>query len=382
MSQDSAVQAKVDPVSDPGGSDREIKLQLCDIVKNYGDVNAVKGISFVVHDGEFVTIVGPSGCGKSSTLRMITGLEEITAGSLLIGGERVNELPARERDIALSFENYALYPHLSIFNNIAFPLQVRHRPAREIEEKVGEILRILHLEEVRNKRPTEVAGGQQQRTSLGRALVRSAAVYLIDEPLSHLDAQERTSLRAEIQRIQKTQRLTFIMVTHDQAEALAMSDRIIVMNDGRIMQDATPFNVYENPENLFVADFIGEPSMNLLDGELVNAGTGWTWKRDGIELDVTHAIEKGTCAVAEGGAILGIRPHYVTPASHAAVGGASVAGEVFAYEFLGDTSLVTAKIAGQLIRAACSVDDVYATGDSIRLSLDPDHILMFNPPDD
>lgn len=375
MSQQDLVTTK--PVRGFTDSDSTPKLELRDIIKHYGDVEAVKGISFMVHDGEFVTIVGPSGCGKSSTLRMIAGLEEATAGALLIEGERVNELPARDRDIALSFENYALYPHLSIFENIAFPLQVRRTPAKEVEQRVGEILRILHLEEIRNKRPAEVAGGQQQRTSLGRALVRSATIYLIDEPLSHLDAQERTSLRAEIQRIQKTQGLTFIMVTHDQSEALAMSDRIIVMNDGHIMQDATPYDVYEHPENLFVADFIGEPPMNLLEGSLAQVAGRWIWKKDNIQLDITDVTKRMNFPPVEGSAVLGIRPSYIAP-EKAVDGRLSLTAEIFSHEFLGDTSLITAKAADQMIRAMCLVDEEHATGQDIELSLNPNHILIFD----
>jgi ABC-type sugar transport system ATPase subunit len=357
-------------------ADAPYKLELRNIVKHYGEVEAVKGISFAVGDGEFVTIVGPSGCGKSSTLRMITGLETITTGDLLIGGERVNELPARERDIALSFENYALYPHLSIFDNIAFPLQVRRTPPKAIHQRVSEILRVLHLEGVKDKRPSEVAGGQQQRTSLGRALVRTAAVYLIDEPLSHLDAQERTSLRAEIQRIQKTQGLTFIMVTHDQAEALAMSDRIIVMNDGQIMQDATPYEVYEHPENLFVADFIGEPPMNLLEGTLAKAGEHWVWTRENVQVDVSDVVAAMEDAPSSGNVALGIRPSYVVPDKTGSA--TSLDAEVFAYEFLGDTSLVTAVVADQMVRAMCPVDEIHSIDERIRFSLDPSHILLFD----
>ena len=364
------------PASAPKQDDSPCKLELRNIVKHYGEVEAVKGISFVVRDGEFVTIVGPSGCGKSSTLRMITGLEAITAGDLLIGGERVNELPARERDIALSFENYALYPHLSIFGNIAFPLQVCRTPAKVIHQRVSEILRVLHLEEVKDKRPSEVAGGQQQRTSLGRALVRDAAIYLIDEPLSHLDAQERTSLRAEIQRIQKTQDLTFIMVTHDQAEALAMSDRIIVMNDGRIMQDATPYEVYEYPENLFVADFIGEPPMNLLEGTLAKADEHWVWTQEHVQVDVSGVVAAMEDAPPLGDVTLGIRPAYVVPDKMESA--TSLDAQVFAYEFLGDTSLVTAVVADQMVRAMCPVNEIHSIGERIRFLLDPSHILIFD----
>jgi ABC-type sugar transport system ATPase subunit len=364
------------PASAHRQDDSPCKLELRNIVKHYGEVEAVKGISFVVRDGEFVTIVGPSGCGKSSTLRMITGLEAITAGDLLIGGECVNELPARERDIALSFENYALYPHLSIFDNIAFPLQVCRTPPKVIHQRVSEILRVLHLEEVKDKRPSEVAGGQQQRTSLGRALVRNAAIYLIDEPLSHLDAQERTSLRAEIQRIQKTQDLTFIMVTHDQAEALAMSDRIIVMNDGHIMQDATPYEVYEYPENLFVADFIGEPPMNLLEGTLAKADEHWVWTQEHVQVDVSGVVAAMEGAPPLGDVTLGIRPAYVVPDKMESA--TSLDAEVFAYEFLGDTSLVTAVVADQMVRAMCPVNEIHSIGERIRFSLDPSHILIFD----
>ena len=357
------------------------KLELANIVKHYGDVEAVRGISFSVYDGEFVTIVGPSGCGKSSTLRMITGLEEITDGDLFIAGERVNELPARERNIALAFENYALYPHLSIAENIAFPLRVRKTPSATVRQRIAEVLAMLHLEEVQDKRPFEVAGGQQQRTSLGRALIREAAIYLIDEPLSHLDAQERASLRAEIRRIQKTQHLTCIMVTHDQAEALAMSDRIIIMNAGKIMQIGTPAEAYEKPQNLFVADFIGEPPMNLLEGTMTqDTSVGkWLWRKDGISLDLSQVVFDMSTLQGDTPTVLGIRPSYVQVGASPSGGNPTLSGCVFSYEFLGDTSLLTAQFNGDvLVRALCPPTATYTRKQPIHLSLQFEHILLFD----
>ncbi len=248
-------------------------VELKQVWKIYdNNFEAVKGISATVHDGEFISVLGPSGCGKTSTLRMIAGLEKISRGEILIDGIRVNELEPGDRNIAMAFESYALYPHLTVFENIAYPLRIRKTPENEIRRQVDAICESLGISAYRNLRPSSLSGGAQQRTGLARALVRSASLYLLDEVLSHLDASERVMLRGEIRRVQKLMKLTALFVTHDQLEALAMSDRIIVMNDGELQQVGTPEEIYDTPENLFVAGFVGEPAMNTFP---VERAEGW-----------------------------------------------------------------------------------------------------------
>lgn len=241
-------------------------ISLKNIYKIYpGDVTAVHDFNLEIEDKEFVILVGPSGCGKSTTLRMIAGLEEITKGELRIGDRVVNDVAPKDRDIAMVFQNYALYPHMTVFKNMAFGLQLRKMPKDEIKQKVEEAARILDIEHLLDRKPKALSGGQRQRVALGRAMVRNPAVFLLDEPLSNLDAKLRTTMRAEITKLHKNLQTTFVYVTHDQTEAMTMGDRIVVMKDGFIQQVDTPQNLYDRPTNLFVASFIGSPQMNFLD---------------------------------------------------------------------------------------------------------------------
>ncbi len=313
------------------------KLILENIYKYYGDVEAVKDLSFSVRDKEFLTIVGPSGCGKSSTLRMIAGLEVITRGDIYLDDKKINNIRARDRDIALAFETYALYPHLTTFKNLAFPLQTKKMSKREIRERVKATMALLHLESYRNMKPGELSGGQQQRISLGRALIRQASIYLLDEPLSHLDAQERVDLRVQLQRIQKLNELTFILVTHDQLEALAMSDRILVMNEGRLQQIGTPEELYDNPVNLFVADFIGEPPMNFAHGILVaEKKNQLTVRCEEKTFDLPKSItsEKDLSMFLNKQIVMGVRPEYIQLCQESHPN--AIQGRVYSYEDLGE----------------------------------------------
>ena len=236
------------------------------IGKSYDNgYEAVKDVNIDIQDKEFVVLVGPSGCGKSTTLRMIAGLEEITSGELYIGDKIVNDVAPKDRDIAMVFQNYALYPHLSVYENMAFALKLRKIPKAEIDKKVKEAAKILDLESVLDRKPKALSGGQRQRVALGRAIVRNPKVFLMDEPLSNLDAKLRTAMRTEITKLHKKLGTTFIYVTHDQVEAMTMADRIVIMKDGVIQQIDTPQKVYDNPANMFVAGFIGAPQMNLID---------------------------------------------------------------------------------------------------------------------
>ena len=249
--------------------------------KHGPSVAAVDRINLTIEDREFMVLVGPSGCGKSTTLRIIAGLEEITEGSIRIDGTVVNDVLPKDRDIAMVFQNYALYPHMSVFENMAFGLKLRHMPKAEIAARVGEAAALLGLEPYLDRRPKALSGGQRQRVAVGRAIVRKPKVFLFDEPLSNLDAKMRVSTRAEISKLHARLGATMIYVTHDQAEAMTMGDRICVMKDGRIMQVAEPLALYDHPDNLFVAGFIGSPAMNLIKGTIERAGAGLVFVESG-----------------------------------------------------------------------------------------------------
>ncbi|TDE09087.1 ABC transporter ATP-binding protein [Jiangella asiatica] len=246
-------------------------ITLKDINKQYGDgFHAVKDVSLDIADGEFVILVGPSGCGKSTLLRMIVGLEDITSGEMLIGGQRVNEKAPRDRNLSMVFQNYALYPHLTVFENIAFPLRLSKTSAKEVDERVRHAAELLELTEHLDRKPANLSGGQRQRVAMGRAIVREAQAFLFDEPLSNLDAKLRGQMRTEISRLQKRLGITTVYVTHDQVEAMTLGDRVVVLRRGVVQQVATPRELYENPVNLFVAGFIGSPPMNFISATVVD----------------------------------------------------------------------------------------------------------------
>src|ERR1035437_3835268 len=252
------------------------EVTLKNISKVYdGGKPAVKDVNIEIKDKEFVVLVGPSGCGKSTTLRMIAGLEEITSGEIFIDGKKVNDVSPKDRDIAMVFQNYALYPHMTVFDNMAFGLKLRKFPKQEIKTRVTDAAKILGLEDFLQRKPKALSGGQRQRVAVGRAIVRKPKVFLFDEPLSNLDAKMRVQMRAEISKLHVRLEATMIYVTHDQVEAMTMGDRIVVMKDGIILQVATPLDLYENPANLFVAGFIGTPPMNLFEGVIRRAAEGW-----------------------------------------------------------------------------------------------------------
>src|SRR3979411_490320 len=236
------------------------------VIKRYDEVEAVRGIDLDIADHEFVVLVGPSGCGKSTTLRMIAGLEDITDGDIMIGGDVVNDVPPKDRDIAMVFQNYALYPHMTVAENMSFGLRLKRYPKAEIKARVNEAARILDITELLDRRPKALSGGQRQRVAMGRAIVRHPKVFLFDEPLSNLDAKMRVQMRTEITKLHQRLQATMIYVTHDQIEAMTMGDRIVVMNNGVVQQTDTPLKLYNEPVNLFVAGFLGSPPMNFLNG--------------------------------------------------------------------------------------------------------------------
>jgi len=284
-------------------------VQLSNLEKRYDDNTvAVKGISFAADDGEFVVLVGPSGCGKTTTLRMVAGLEDITSGELLIDGQRMNEREPKDRDVAMVFQNYALYPHMTVYENMAFPLKMRKVPKPQIKTQVEEAAKLLGIDRHLKRKPKELSGGERQRVAVGRAIVRKPKVFLFDEPLSNLDAALRTQMRAELKRIQRRLGATMLYVTHDQVEAMTMGDRIAVINKGLLEQYGTPAEIYDQPATSFVARFLGSPAMNLIPGGIINEG-GTSYfvvnERD-VQLKIALAGQ-----VRTGNVDLGIRPEAI-----------------------------------------------------------------------
>ncbi len=269
---------------------------------------AVKGVSLEVKDKEFVVLVGPSGCGKSTTLRMIAGLEECSGGEIWIGNQIVNDVPAKNRDIAMVFQNYALYPHMTVYENLAFGLKLRQYPKKEIERRVQEAAEILGLGNLLKRKPKELSGGERQRVAVGRAIVRKPKVFLFDEPLSNLDAKLRVQMRMELQKLHNRLQSTMIYVTHDQVEALTLGDRIVVMKDGIILQVSDPVNLYENPSNKFVAGFIGSPPMNFLNGKIMAQNGDYFFQDRGIKLRLLPQHHSKIAPFRDQPVIFGIRP--------------------------------------------------------------------------
>ena len=358
-------------------------ISLRNIYKIYpGNVTAVDNFNLEIEDKEFIILVGPSGCGKSTTLRMVAGLEEITKGELFIGDRLVNDVPPKNRDIAMVFQNYALYPHMSVYKNMAFGLKLRKFPKDEIDKKVREAAKILDIEHLLDRKPKQLSGGQRQRVALGRAMVRNPAVFLLDEPLSNLDAKLRASMRAELTKLHKRLETTFIYVTHDQVEAMTMGDRIVVMNNGFIQQVDTPQNLYDNPRNLYVAGFIGTPPMNFMDGVVEPSGENYIIRIGNHELPIPpDRLNKDKLAPYTGKAVvLGIRPenlHMEQAFMGQAVCGAldakvdlaePMGSEIYVYATCQDNSLIAKVPPHTQVKA----------GDDIRIAVNCAKIHLFD----
>ena len=319
-------------------------LNLKKIVKRYGAVEVVHGIDLEVKSQEFVVLVGPSGCGKSTTLRMIAGLEEISGGELTIGDRVVNEVAPKDRDVAMVFQNYALYPHLNVADNIAFGLKIRKESKEKIKESVEEVAEILGLTDYLERRPADLSGGQRQRVAMGRAIVRHPEVFLFDEPLSNLDAKLRTQMRAEIKRLHKRLGVTSVYVTHDQVEAMTLADRIVVMRDGHIEQIGTPMELFNNPVNTFVAGFIGSPPMNQFDGVVNEKGGKAVALIGDEEIVLPDLVElKGASDL---NVTVGIRPEHVS--IEPAEGLSPIKVSLDLIETLGSEALLHTSVAGKL----------------------------------
>jgi multiple sugar transport system ATP-binding protein len=353
------------------------EVVLTNVRKTYGNVVAVEDISLEIKDREFVVLVGPSGCGKSTTLRMIAGLEEISSGTIAIGGRVVNQLQPKDRDIAMVFQNYALYQHMSVRDNLAFGLRNRRVPEAEIAAAVNRAARILSIEPLLDRRPRQLSGGQQQRVALGRCIVRNPKVFLFDEPLSNLDAQLRAQMRLELKELRLRVPTTSIFVTHDQVEAMTLGDRIVVMKDGVVQQVGTPLELYRRPANRFVASFIGSPAMNFInvnvtahDGTFILAGGDVR-----LELPCARFPKLGSCA---GQSIcLGMRPQNIrlgAPANNEV----GFSGTVVVSEQLGDEQILAVRIGQDEIRiASVDPDLALAVGSQVEAAVGMDHLHFF-----
>ena len=359
-------------------------LKLNNIMKRYSNgMIAVSDFSLDIEDKEFIIFVGPSGCGKSTTLRMIAGLEEISEGELYIGDRVMNDVAPKDRDIAMVFQNYALYPHMTVYDNMAFCLKLRKTPKAEIEKRVNEAARILAIENLLDRRPKALSGGQRQRVAMGRAIVREPRVFLMDEPLSNLDAKLRVQMRTEITKLHQRLQTTFVYVTHDQTEAMTLGTRIVVMKDGVIQQVDSPVNLYNKPNNMFVAGFIGSPQMNMLEASVKKSGSDVLLSVGEYEIKLTDAKAK---VIEDGGyigksVIMGIRPedlHDEESVISAAGPGAVVNADVEVTELLGAEVYLYLSVAGQPVTARVNPRSTAKVNDRIKIALDLNKIHLFD----
>ncbi len=345
--------------------------------KKFGEVVAVNDLNLEINDGEFMVLVGPSGCGKTTSLRMIAGLEEISEGTLSIGDRVVNHVAPKDRDIAMVFQSYALYPHMTVRDNMAFGLKLRKTPKDEIERRVNEAAAMLSCENLLDRKPRELSGGQRQRVALGRAIVREPAVFLMDEPLSNLDAKLRVQTRAEIARLHQRLGTTTVYVTHDQVEAMTMGQRIAVMSEARLQQVGSPQALYDHPDNRFVAGFIGSPSMNFLEVDVTRTGDAVQLKGDGIDIPLPDRYMAGFQQFSGNKLTVGVRPEHldveVAPPSGKLSGNADVV------EYLGNEELIHLTVGGHDIVALIGSEHNVKPGNDLTLNVSLDKVHLFDP---
>ncbi|WIM10383.1 sn-glycerol-3-phosphate ABC transporter ATP-binding protein UgpC [Enhydrobacter sp.] len=340
-------------------------VEIRNVHKAFGSFEVLHGVSVDIADGEFVVLVGPSGCGKSTLLRMLAGLENITSGEIAIGGKVVNQVPPKDRDIAMVFQNYALYPHMTVFDNMAFSLTLAKAPRAVMEQEVGRAAKILGLEQLLGRYPRQLSGGQRQRVAMGRAIVRNPQVFLFDEPLSNLDAKLRVQMRAEIKELHQRLKVTTVYVTHDQIEAMTMADKIVVMNGGNIEQVGKPLDLYDRPANLFVAGFIGSPAMNMLKGTIAGGalrmedGTAWPLPASGA-------------APKDGPAVYGIRPE------HLIIDRGGIPATIQVVEPTGSETQVLMRIGGQPVLGAFRERVSAQPGEILPVRPDPALVHLFD----
>lgn len=346
--------------------------------KKYGKVEAVRGISLDIADGEFMSFLGPSGCGKSSTMRMVAGLEEITSGNIYFDGEVINKVRPRDRNVAMAFETYALYPTLKVYENLAFPLRAARWPDADVDKRVRDIAEIMEITPLLDRMPTHLSGGQQQSVGLARALTRAPKAFLLDEPISHLDTRQRGRMRAYIKRLHIELGYTMIYVTHDQEEAMALADRVAVMDEGLLRQVGTPGEIFHNPADVFVAGFIGEPPMNFLQCEYSQEEGHHQLSHNGITIDMPPKSQ----ALAQRSAIpqrvmLGIRPFYIDIGTEKSPRH-TIPSEVFVVEPLGDMTIVSVNVLETRLQIVTSPDFRAQPKQSLWLAFDPAHTLLFD----
>ena len=345
-------------------------------------VIAVDDFNLEIKDKEFIVLVGPSGCGKSTTLRMVAGLETITQGSLFIDDKLVNDVPPKDRDIAMVFQNYALYPHLTVRQNLEFPLQLRKMPKNEIERRVNEAADILGITQYLDRKPKALSGGQRQRVAIGRAIVREPKVLLMDEPLSNLDAKLRNQMRAEIIKLRNRINTTFIYVTHDQTEAMTLGDRIVIMKDGEVQQIGTPQDVFNNPVNTFVAGFIGMPQMNMFEGKLIKVNDKYVVRVNGAEISPSEEKQANLRAhnVSEQDVIVGVRPEHIS-LTH--VEGSMLKGKVDVSEMMGSSVHLHINADGKdciiIVPTLELKGDTFSTGSTVDFTFSPNAVHLFDP---
>jgi multiple sugar transport system ATP-binding protein len=352
-------------------------ISIENVSKNFGAVEVIKGVSFEVADGQFAVLVGPSGCGKSTLLRMIAGLESVSAGDIKLDGKRINDVPPHQRGIAMVFQSYALYPHMTVAENIGFSLELKHVPKEKIRQQVGQVAELLQLSELLDRRPAALSGGQRQRVAIGRAIIKQPRVILFDEPLSNLDASLRVQMRAELQRLHQELRPTIVYVTHDQVEAMTMADTIVVLHRGTVAQWAHPIELYRRPRSTFVATFIGSPRMNLIKGIIAckeaapsfSAAAGWTVPLAGRDLAAADLQPVW----------LGIRPEdiRVVEASSAA----DLTGNVVIVERLGAETYLNVVNGSETLLVRVQGDIALRPGDTVRLALDRASFHLFDQAD-
>lgn len=350
-------------------------IELQQVEKKFGDLHAVKPLDLTVHDGEFMVLLGPSGCGKTTTLRMIAGLETVSGGVIKLNGEDVTRKPSRERDIAMVFQFFALYPHMTVRENIAFPLQAQGEKKNVIEARVAEVVKLLDIESLLKFRPGSLSGGDRQRVALARALVRRPAAFMMDEPLGALDADFRETMRAEIKKLHLAQNATTVYVTHDQIEAMAMGDRIVVMSNAVVQQIGTPAEVYHNPANLFVARFIGSPGMNLIKGRYADGAVHLPGNN---RYPVPEAWRATLAAFADHEIIVGFRPEAAQALER---GAGPLTAQVYADDMHGSFTILHLALAENepILHARASREVNYPIGTPIHFDLDPEMVRFFDP---
>jgi len=348
--------------------------------KMFGDIVAIRELDLEIHDGEFLVMVGPSGCGKSTSLRLVAGLEEPTSGDIYIGDRRVNELAPKDRDVAMVFQSYALYPHMSVRDNLAHPLQLRHVPRAEIEERVRKVAGMLNISELLARKPKELSGGERQRVALGRAIVRDPAVFLMDEPLSNLDVKLRIRTRAELIRLHERLRTTTIYVTHDQQEAMTLGDRIAVLNAGQLQQLGTPETLYNFPINLFVAGFIGSPPMNLLEGTISGRDGALFVSGRGYELRLLPEHASQLDRYLGDTVVVGIRPEHIYDHEEVEESppGSTLSARVDLVEPLGSETIIHTLIGDEPVTARVSPESDIRRGLTANLVVDSRHLRVFD----